>query len=205
MMPSLSTADLVAIAQVILTDLTLAADNAIVIGMAAAPLAPAMRRRAIMAGIAGATLMRVVFAVFVMQLLKLIGLLLAGGMLLLWVSWKLWRELPYRELAVTAAHGVQSAPERSRKSFGNAVTQIVVADVSMSLDNVLAVAGVARDQPWILVLGLVISIALMGSAATVVAKLLMRHSWVAYLGLLVIVFVSADMIWDGARELMRAF
>lgn len=199
----LSTAELIALVQVILTDLTLAADNAIVIGMAAARLSPVLRRRAIMLGIVGATVMRVLFALFVVQLLQVVGLLLAGGILLLWVSWKLWRELMRRELAGEAVLAGAQVPVQNGKSFREAVTQIVVADISMSLDNVLAVAGAAREHTWVLVTGLVVSIALMGAAATFVARLLMRHAWIAWIGLGVILLVSLDMIREGTMELMQ--
>ena len=204
MIPFLSASELVALVQVILTDLALAADNAIVIGMAAAQLPPLQRRRAIVLGIVGATLMRVVFALFVVQLLQIVGLLLAGGILLLWVSWKLWRELTHRELAGEAVLEGRNVSVQNGKSFREAVTQIVVADISMSLDNVLAVAGAAREHVWVLVTGLVVSIALMGSAATFVARLLTRYSWIAYLGLFVILVVSLDMIREGTLELMQA-
>lgn len=200
----LTTAELVALVQVILTDLALAADNAIVIGMAAAQLPSPLRRRAIMLGIVGATVMRIVFASFVVQLLEIVGLLLAGGILLLWVSWKLWRELGHKELAGEAVLGGKPVPVQNGKSFREAVSQIVIADVSMSLDNVLAVAGAAREHPWVLVAGLAVSIVLMGSAATCVARLLTRHSWIAYLGLMVIVIVSVDMIAEGVNELLHA-
>jgi len=203
MITFLSRAELVALVQVILTDLALAADNAIVIGMAAAQLAARQRRQAIILGIVGATLMRVLFALFVVQLLQIVGLLLAGGVLLLWVSWKLWRELTSRELAGEAVLAGINVPVQNGKSFRQAVTQIVVADISMSLDNVLAVAGAAREHTWVLVTGLVVSIALMGSAATLVARLLTRYSWIAYLGLFVILMVSVDMIRDGVLELMQ--
>lgn len=196
----LSVAEWVALGQVILTDLTLAADNAIVIGMAAARLGPMERRRAIMVGIAGATLLRVLFALFVVQLLQVVGLLLVGGLLLLWVSWNLWRELARGRLSAECA---PDSGVRKCKSLGDAVWQIIIADVSMSLDNVLAVAGAAREHVWILAIGLVVSVALMGFAATWVARLLIRRPWIAYLGLLVILIVCIDMIADGVRELIR--
>jgi YjbE family integral membrane protein len=199
-----ATAELVALAQVMLTDLALAADNAIVIGMVAAQLPSSLRRRAIMLGIVGATVMRILFASFVVQLLEIVGLLLAGGILLLWVSWKLWRELGQKELAGEAVLAGRCVPDQDGKSFREAVSQIVIADVSMSLDNVLAVAGAAREHTWVLVVGLAVSILLMGTAATCVARLLTRHSWIAYLGLLVIVLVSVDMIADGVNEVLRA-
>lgn len=200
----ISLSEWVALGTVILTDIALAADNAIVVGMAAAGLPPEQRRRAIIFGIVGATVLRVIFALFVVQLLQIVGLLLAGGILLLWVSWKLWRELRYhnREDAGEAALEGKDVPAQQPKSFRDAAMQIIVADVSMSLDNVLAVAGAAREHTWVLIVGLVFSVALMGLAATWVARLLNRHHWIAYLGLFVILYVSLRMIWDGAHEVL---
>jgi YjbE family integral membrane protein len=192
-----------ALFSVIAIDLALAGDNAVVIGMAAAGLDKSMRRRAIVLGIVAATVLRVVFALFATQLLEIIGLLLAGGLLLLWVSWKLWRET--REgvrLGPTGAAAENADPIRPTKSYRDAVTQIVIADISMSLDNVLAVAGAARDHVWVLVIGLVLSIALMGLAANFVAGLLRRYHWIVYLGLLIILYVAGAMIWHGAQEIM---
>lgn len=201
-----------AFVQVILIDLVLAGDNAVVIGMAAAGLPPEMRRRAILWGIFAATIMRISLAVVTTQLLAVVGLLLAGGLLLLWVAWKMWEELHYTAKQQTQAQealveadldsdGVIAAPTQS-KSFAQAITQIMVADLSMSLDNVLAVAGAARDHPAVLVFGLALSIALMAIAAAAIARLLNRHRWIAYVGLLVILFVALRMIFHGAAELM---
>ncbi|HEX7047732.1 MAG TPA: YjbE family putative metal transport protein [Gammaproteobacteria bacterium] len=200
----ISVSEWVALGTVILTDIALAADNAIVVGMAAAGLPPAQRRRAIIFGIVGATVLRVIFALFVVQLLQIVGLLLAGGILLLWVSWKLWRELRQgaREDAGEAVLEGKDVPGQEPKTFRDAATQIIIADVSMSLDNVLAVAGAAREHTWVLIVGLVFSVALMGAAATYVARMLSRHQWIAYLGLLVILYVSLRMIWDGAHEIL---
>lgn len=202
--------ELTALATVILIDLVLAGDNAVVVGMAAAGLPQDLRKKAILYGIAAAALLRVVFAIFTVQLLSIIGLVLAGGLLLLWVSWKLWRELRAGVnhadvLNVDAGHGGAAVSNgEPRKTFGQALTQIVVADVSMSLDNVLAVAGTARDHLWVLVVGLALSVALMGVAATFIARLLTRHRWIAYLGLILIAWVALAMIWEGAHEVMRA-
>jgi integral membrane protein, YjbE family len=189
-----------ALLQVIAIDVALAGDNAIVVGMAAAGLAPLQRRRAILVGIAAAAALRILFAIFTVQLLQIIGLMFAGGLLLLWVAWKLWRETssPAGEESEEAQADTSTAP----KSFRQAVTQIVIADVSMSLDNVLAVAGAARDHEGIMVLGLALSVALMGLAANVVAKLLGRYHWIVYLGLAIILYVAVRMIWDGSHELM---
>lgn len=190
---------------VVLIDVALAGDNAVVVGMAAAGLPTEMRRRAIVIGIVAATLMRVVFAVFTTQLLQIVGLLLAGGLLLLWVCWKLWRETRAQagqeEAGIDALEG-DDAPVQAGKTYRQAVTQIVIADISMSLDNVLAVAGAARDHLWVLVIGLALSVALMGLAANFVARLLLRHHWIAYVGLAIILYVALTMIWEGGIEVM---
>jgi YjbE family integral membrane protein len=196
-MPDLfSQAALAALAQVILIDLVLAGDNAVVIGIAAAGLSADQRRRAILIGILAATAMRIGFAFIALELLAIIGLVLAGGLLLLWVSWKMWRELRASARAEENA-AFEGGGKPERKTFAQAVWQIVVADVSMSLDNVLAVAGAARDHPAALVIGLGLSIVLMGIAANLIARLLHRHRWIAYLGLAIIVYVALDMIWRG--------
>jgi YjbE family integral membrane protein len=201
----------VAFIQVVAIDLVLAADNAIVIGLAAAGLPPDRRTRAILIGIVGATILRIVFAGLTTQLLQIVGLLFAGGILLLWVCWKIWREL--RTKSVTNLDGVAThgnwaikcdgtiARRARRKTLGQAALQIVAADVSMSLDNVLAVAGAAREHPIVLVFGLLLSIALMGVAANWVARLLQKHRWIAYVGLAIIFYVACEMIYRGAHEL----
>jgi YjbE family integral membrane protein len=188
--------------QVIAIDLVLAGDNAVVIGLAAAGLPRANRAKVILIGILTATVLRIIFALLATEFLKILGLLLAGGLLLLWVCWKLWRDLREAPDDPDAAlpHEEEAAEGAKRKTFGQAVWQIVVADVSMSLDNVLAVAGAAREHPAVLVGGLALSIALMGLAASFIAKLLHRHRWIAYLGLAVILYVSLDMIVRGALE-----
>ncbi len=194
----LTQASIAAFLQVILIDLVLAGDNAVVIGLAAAGLAPEQRGRAILVGILAATVLRILFALFIVELMAIVGLLLAGGILLLWVSWKMWREL--RRPAEEKAEGEEAAPP-ARKSLAQAVWQIVVADVSMSLDNALAVAGAAREHLPALVFGLGLSVALMGLAASLVARLLERHRWIAYIGLAIILYVALDMIWRGALEI----
>ncbi len=199
-------AELVALASVVLIDVALAGDNAIVVGMAAAGLPAEQRRKAILLGIAAAALLRIVFAAFTSQLLQIVGLMVAGGILLLWVSWKLWREIRSGAMqeeaeGEAALEGADFCPKPG-KSFRESVTQIVVADVSMSLDNVLAVAGAARDHLVILVIGLALSVALMGLAASLVARLLQRHHWISYAGLLIILAVALKMIWDGGHEVM---
>jgi len=188
-----------ALAQVLLVDLALAGDNAIVVGMVAASVPEHQRRKVIFIGIMIATVLRIVFSLGAVQLLQIIGLMLAGGVLLLWVAWKLWREI---QQARAHAHPELSgaAIELKEKTFGQAVFQITLADVSMSLDNVLAVAGAAREHTWVLVTGLVVSVALMGVASVKIAELLKRHHWIAYVGLLVIAAISISMIYEGAME-----
>jgi YjbE family integral membrane protein len=189
-----------ALIQVIMIDLVLAGDNAVVIGLAAAGLPTKQRSRAILVGIVAATVLRIAFASIAVELLEIVGLLLAGGILLLWVCWKMWREL--ESPAHKEAEAVLGTGEGQvrRKTFAQAAWQIVIADISMSLDNVLAVAGAARDHPAALVFGLALSIVLMGAAATFIARLLNKHRWIAYLGLAIILYVSLDMIWRGALE-----
>jgi YjbE family integral membrane protein len=183
-----------ALLQVIMIDLVLAGDNAVVIGLAASGLAPERRSRVILVGILAATVLRVLFAVFVIQLMQIIGLLLAGGILLLWVCWKMWHELRGR-------HRQQAdSGQVPRKTFLQAAGQIMLADVSMSLDNVLAVAGAAREHLIALVFGLALSIVLMGVAASFLARLLDRQRWIGYVGLAIIFYVACDMIWRGAHE-----
>ena len=191
--------------QVIAIDLVLAGDNAVVIGLAAAGLPKANRGKVIFIGILAATALRILFAVLATQFLRILGLVLAGGILLLWVTWKMWRELrhpPYDpDEAQHAIEDAEAEQMRKGKTFGQAVWQIVVVDLSMSLDNVLAVAGASRDHPIVLAAGLVLSIALMGFAASLIARLLHRYRWIAYIGLLVILYVALDMIFRGALEL----
>ncbi len=186
--------------QVVAIDLVLAGDNAVVIGLAAAGLPPERRRRAILVGIIAATLLRLAFAAVAVELLAIIGLLLAGGILLLWVCWKMWRELRGTGTADTEAAQKEGNAHPRGKTFAQAAWQIVMADVSMSLDNVLAVAGAAREHPGVLVFGLGLSIVLMGFAANLVARLLNRHRWIAYVGLAIILYVAIDMIWRGFLE-----
>ncbi|NUR10776.1 MAG: TerC family protein [Bradyrhizobium sp.] len=196
---------LTALLQVVLIDLVLAGDNAVVIGLAAAGLPAEQRRRAIIVGIAAATALRIVFAGVATQLLQVIGLLLAGGVLLLWVCWKMWRELREqaahsRQLAFGHGGGADAAPVQ-RKTFGQAAVQIVAADVSMSLDNVLAVAGAAREHPYILAFGLLLSVAMMGVAADLLGRVLQKQRWIAYVGLAIIIYVAFEMIYRGSLEL----
>ncbi|MBF2761315.1 MAG: YjbE family putative metal transport protein [Ectothiorhodospiraceae bacterium AqS1] len=211
-------AEFSALMQVIVVDLVLAGDNAIVIGMAAAALPREYRAKVIFFGIAAATVMRIGFAAITVQLLQITGLLLIGGLLLVWVAWKLWIELrrpsakpsvdplaAEQSGAASEAAAPEAAPKATPKQVRQAVVNILIADVSMSLDNVLAVAGIARDHTWILVVGLVLSVALMGLAASWIARLLERHRWIAYIGLITIVYVAGKMVYDGGHELLCAF
>jgi len=207
----------VALLQVLMIDLVLAGDNAIAVGLAAAALPVKQRRKAILIGLAAAVVLRIGFALITVQLLAIVGLLLAGGVLLLWVCWKMWRELREQathdqaessaelETALSVHHGHGPAPEAlglKQKTFGAALLQIMIADVTMSLDNVLAVAGAAREHPWIMVFGLILSIALMGLAATFIARMLNRYRWIGYLGLAIVLYVALHMVWDGARSIV---
>jgi YjbE family integral membrane protein len=208
MLEFFSSQSLTALFQVVMIDLVLAGDNAIVIGLAAAGLPEAQRKKAILAGILAATILRIGFASITVQLLQIIGLLLAGGILLLWVCWKMWRELQASHAHdqakfqnLSAATTIDAAGTAGhQKTLGQAIWQITIADVSMSLDNVLAVAGAAREHPVILIFGLGLSIALMGFAASFIARLLEKHRWVAYVGLLIILYVAFDMCYRGVLE-----
>lgn len=197
--------ELWAMCQVIFIDLVLAGDNAIVVGMVAAGVAPELRRKVIIGGIAMAVVLRICFAGVTMQLLDIIGLTFAGGVLLLWVSWKLYRELRQQAAENMGAAALEGGDgnQMPRKTIGSAIWQVAVADVSMSLDNVLAVAGAADDHPRAMIFGLLLSVVLMGIGATFIAGLLQRHGWIAYLGLAVIGYVSVSMMWRGSFELAR--
>ena len=211
--------ELVALGQVVAIDLVLAGDNAIVVGMAAAAVPAEQRRKVILWGISAAIGLRIVFALMTAQLLAVIGLTLAGGVLLLWVCWKMFRELrsggaeevtPEEALDApdilpeTASIGDAAAAGTAAvgAAVGAAVWQVVVADVSMSLDNVLAVAGAAKEHPTVLVLGLLLSVALMGAAANVIARLLHKHRWIGWIGLAIITYVALDMVWRGSNEVL---
>jgi YjbE family integral membrane protein len=202
----LTPAALTAFGQVVLIDVVLAGDNAIVVGSLAAGLPIEQRRKVIAIGIGAALVLRVIFALGVSWLLQMVGLILAGGLLLLWVAWKMWRELRHSRLAHEAYHPQSDAADdaaailRSPKSFAQAAWGVALADVSMSLDNVLAVAGAARDHPGIMVAGLVLSVVLMGVAANIIAVYIERYRWIAYVGLAVIVWVAGKMIWEGWHE-----
>ena len=183
----------IVLGQVLMIDLLLAGDNAVAVGLSAAGLDAKQRRMAILCGLGVAVALRICFAVLATRMLAIIGLTLAGGLILLWVCWKMWRDL-------RTQHQVDHAENaKPAKSFASALLQIMLADLSMSLDNVLAVAGAARDHPALLVFGLLLSIALMGLAASWIAKILNKQRWIGYLGLFVVVYVALHMIWDGYR------
>jgi len=186
--------DLSALAQVIMIDVALAGDNAVVVGMAVAGLPARQRRIAVLLGVGGATVIRIALGLVALELLAIIGLLLAGGLLLLWVCWRMYRELkrPHQEAAVAS------------KTLTQAMMQIVLADLSMSLDNVLAVAGAAHGRMWILAVGLLVSVVLMGLAANLIARVLDRHRWIAWVGLLIVLYVALQMIWHGGFEVADA-
>lgn len=182
-------ADLTVLAQVVMIDVALAGDNAVVVGLAVAGLPAERRRPAILLGIGGATVLRILLGGVALHLLDIIGLTLAGGLLLLWVCWRMYRELR------AAPHGAGGAV--AEKTLRQAMWQIIAADLSMSLDNVLAVAGAAHGHPWVLVTGLLFSVVLMGAAATAIARLLDRFRWVGWIGLLIVLHVAVQMIWTG--------
>ena len=187
--------DLAALLQVVLIDIALAGDNAVVVGLAVSGLPPAQRGPAIILGIGAATAIRIALGLFALTLLRIIGLLLAGGLLLLWVCWRMFRELRRHDRGTRATAG---------KTLPQAMLQIVLADLSMSLDNVLAVAGAADGSPWVLAAGLVLSVVLMGVAANLLAGLLERQRWLGWAGLLIVSYVALHMIWVGAFEVAGA-
>jgi YjbE family integral membrane protein len=196
-----------ALVQVILIDMVLAGDNAVIVGLAASRVAPELRRKVILWGIVGAVGLRVVFAALTTYLLAIVGLLLAGGLLLLWVCWKMYWELTHAGKKRVGAHGIAPATGQAADrpmGFRAAVTQIIIADVSMSLDNVLAVAGAAKGSPAVLVIGLAVAVVLMAVAANAIANLLARYPWIAWIGLAVILYVALDMVFAGSREVACA-
>jgi YjbE family integral membrane protein len=198
--------DFSAFVSVVIIDVVLAGDNAIVVGMAAAGLPAPRRRRVIILGIAVATALRILLALFTITLIEIVGLTLAGGLLLLWVAWKLYRELRARAAARRPAHEPGRPCEAACSPAGSetqALTRIILADVSMSLDNVLALAGTARAHPLVLSFGLILSVALMGIASHYVARLLARHFWISWIGLALITFVALRMMWEGSAEVLH--
>ncbi|HEX8062785.1 MAG TPA: TerC family protein, partial [Allosphingosinicella sp.] len=188
-----------AFGEVVMIDLVLAGDNAIVVGALAAGLPIEQRRKVILIGIVAALVLRIIFALLVTQLLQVIGLIFAGGLLLLWVAWRMYRELRHQGESAGSheVEGDENSGLRPAKSFAAAAWAVALADVSMSLDNVLAVAGAARDHPWVLIAGLILSVALMGLAANYIARYIERYRWIAWVGLAVIVWVAGNMIYDG--------
>ena len=191
---------LTALVQILLIDIVLAGDNAIVVGALAAGLPPAQRKKVILIGVLAALALRVVFALLVSQLLQIVGLILAGGILLLWVAWKMYRELRHKDESAGSDEvaGDEHSGLRPAKSFASAAWGVALADVSMSLDNVLAVAGAAREHPYVLIFGLILSVLLMGVGANFIARYIERYRWIAWGGLLVILWVALKMIYEGA-------
>jgi YjbE family integral membrane protein len=188
--------------EILAIDIVLAGDNAIVVGALAAGLPADQRRKVIMIGVLAALVLRIGFALVVTQLFQVVGLVLAGGLLLLWVAWRMYREIRHKDESVGSAEivGDEHSGLRSAKTFASAAWGVALADVSMSLDNVLAVAGAARDHPWVLVFGLILSVVLMGVAANLIARYVERYRWIAWGGLLVILWVALKMVFDGARH-----
>jgi YjbE family integral membrane protein len=192
-------AEIVAFLQIIMIDVSLASDNAIAVGMAATGLPTKERKKAVLAGVIVATILRIIFAIFAVQIFHITGLLAAGGLLLLWVAWKLYREIRH----LLAIRTTDAKHEPLAKTLTATILQIAIADVSMSLDNVLAVAGVARGHLAVLIAGLSLSVLLMGVAAAYVAKLTARYPGIAYVGLAIILFTSVKMMWDGTQEIIH--
>ena len=190
--------------QVLMIDLVLAGDNAIVVGALAAGLPPEQRKKVILIGVIAALVLRIIFALMVSWLLGIVGLVLAGGLLLLWVAWKMYRDVTRSEVTESVGSPEIAGDENSgipaAKSFAAAAWSVAIADVSMSLDNVLAVAGAAREHPGILIVGLIFAVALMGIAANIIAQYIERYRWIAWVGLAVIVYVAGKMIWEGWNE-----
>jgi YjbE family integral membrane protein len=200
---------LAALLQVILIDIVLAGDNAVVIGLVAARVPKASRKRVIFWALVVAVVLRIILATITATLLDVIGLTFAGGLLLLWVTWRLWREIRHAEEKKVDLQKIRDAGDEEDDgqpgvTLRRAIVQVALADLSMSLDNVLAVAGAAMDHVWVLTIGLVLSIALMGVAATMIANLLQRHSWISYAGLIIVLYVAARMIWLGGIEIYHA-
>ena len=195
---------IIALSQIFMIDFVLAGDNAIVVGMAASRVHPSIRARVIFWGVGGAVVLRILFATIATHMLTIVGLTLAGGILLLWVCWKMYREIT---LPAPAAHAFAGAmpgggapPTVQTMTFGAALMQIIVADVSMSLDNVLAVAGAAKGEIWVLAVGLTVAVAFMALLSAYIAKLLARYHWITWIGLAIVLYVAADMIWTGTHQ-----
>jgi len=199
-MDMISASAFAAFLEILFIDIVLAGDNAIVVGALAAGLPAAQRRRVIMIGVLAALVLRIAFALLVTQLLQIVGLVLAGGILLLWVAWRMYREIRHKDESAGSEEvvGDEHSGLKPAKSFASAAWGVALADVSMSLDNVLAVAGAAREHPWVLVFGLILSVILMGVAANFIARYIDRYRWIAWGGLLVILWVALKMIYEGA-------
>ena len=194
---------LVALSQIIVIDFVLAGDNAIVVGMAASRVHPSMRARVIFWGVGGAVVLRIMFAAIATQLLTIVGLTLAGGILLLWVCWKMYREITVHAPVTHAFAGAAGGgipPAVQTMTFGAALMQIIIADVSMSLDNVLAVAGAAKGDIWVLAIGLTVAVGFMALLSAYIAKLLARYHWITWIGLAIVLYVAAEMIWTGSHQ-----
>jgi len=198
------TQQLIALSQIIVIDFVLAGDNAIVVGMAASRVHPSIRARVIFWGVGGAVVLRILFATIATHLLTIVGLTLAGGILLLWVCWKMYREIT---LPAPAAHAFAGAtpgggapPTVQTMTFGAALMQIIVADVSMSLDNVLAVAGAAKGEIWVLAVGLTVAVGFMALLSAYIAKLLARYHWITWIGLAIVLYVAMEMVWTGTHQ-----
>jgi len=198
------TQQLIALSQIIVIDFVLAGDNAIVVGMAASRVHPSIRARVIFWGVGGAVVLRILFATIATHMLTIVGLTLAGGILLLWVCWKMYREIT---LPAPAAHAFAGAvpgggapPTVQTMTFGAALMQIIVADVSMSLDNVLAVAGAAKGEIWVLAVGLTVAVAFMALLSAYIAKLLARYHWITWVGLAIVLYVAMEMVWTGTHQ-----
>lgn len=192
--------------QILFIDIVLAGDNAIVVGALAAGLPAEQRKKVILIGVLAALVLRIAFALLVSQLLQVVGLVLAGGILLLWVAWKMFREIRHKgeSAGSNEVAGDEHSGLKPAKTFAGAAWGVALADVSMSLDNVLAVAGAARDHPWVLVFGLFLSVLLMGVAANFIARYIERYAWIAWIGLLVILWVALKMIYEGAGHVAPA-
>ena len=199
-MDMISASALAAFLEILFIDIVLAGDNAIVVGALAAGLPAAQRKKVILIGVLAALVLRIAFALLVTQLLQIVGLVLAGGILLLWVAWRMYREIRHKGESMGSEEvlGDEHSGLQPAKSFASAVWGVALADVSMSLDNVLAVAGAAREHPWVLVFGLFLSVLLMGVAANFIARYIDRYRWIAWVGLLVILWVAVKMIYEGA-------
>ena len=198
----LSASAVTAFFEILFIDIVLAGDNAIVVGALAAGLPAEQRKKVILIGVIAALVLRIIFALLVSQLLQIVGLVLAGGILLLWVAWRMFRELQHKNESKGSDEvaGDEHSGMKPAKTFASAAWGVALADVSMSLDNVLAVAGAAREHPWVLVFGLILSVLLMGAAANIIAKYIDRYRWIAWGGLIVILWVAVKMIYDGARH-----